>query len=210
MNKLFAFAVSCLMLASCAQSTEVATPSGNLEDIMTEKVIMSRRSIRQYQDVAISRDTLEQILKSGINAPSGRNMQAYEVRVIDSPALIDSITAAVLADNPQMGDRPGFKNIFVNAPCVLFIACDSNYDLSQVDCGLFAQNIMLSACAKGIGSCCLGAPVRMMKDSPSAKPYLDRLGFSAGYEFLLCVALGYPAEAPDAKPRKSDMIKFVE
>ncbi len=177
---------------------------------MTEQVIMSRRSIRQYQDVAISRDTLDQILKSGINAPSGRNMQAYEVRVVDSPALIDSITAAVLADNPQLGGRPGFKNIFVNAPCVLFIACDRNYDLSQVDCGLLSQNIMLSAWAKGIGSCCLGAPVRWMKDSPSAKPYLDRLGFSAGYEFLLCIALGYPAESPDAKPRKSDMIQYID
>lgn len=210
MNKLLAFLSACFMLASCTPSAEVSTPSVNLEDVMTEQVIMSRRSIRQYQDVAISRDTLDQILKSGINAPSGRNMQAYEVRVVDSPALIDSITAAVLADNPQLGGRPGFKNIFVNAPCVLFIACDRNYDLSQVDCGLLSQNIMLSAWAKGIGSCCLGAPVRWMKDSPSAKPYLDRLGFSAGYEFLLCIALGYPAESPDAKPRKSDMIQYID
>lgn len=210
MRLFLTIAVACLMMTSCSQSTEVTTSSQASADEAATQVMMSRRSIRQYQDLAINRDTLNEILRCGINAPSGRNMQAYEVRVVDSSALIDSITVAVLADNPQLGGRPGFKNIFVNAPCVLFIACDRNYDLSQVDCGLFAQNIMLSACAKGLGSCCLGAPVRWMKDSPSAKPYLERLGFSAGYDFLLCIALGYPAEAPDARPRKDDMIRFVD
>ena len=43
-----------------------------------------------------------------------------------------------------------------------------------------------------------------------AKPYLDRLGFSEGYELIYCIAFGYPDETPDAKPRKKEKVKFVE
>lgn len=39
---------------------------------------------------------------------------------------------------------------------------------------------------------------------------IDRLGFSEGYSLLYCIALGYPDEAPAAKPRKEDKIRYVE
>lgn len=205
---LAAFALSVLMLSSCAQQSEQASPAKSTEEVAKE-LIMSRRSIRNYKDSAISREVLDEILTCGVNAPNAMNRQMYEIRVL-SPALIDSISSAVVSDNPKFAERPGFKNIFVNAPCVICVAYDSSSSMSQIDCGLLGENIMLAAWAKGIGSCCLGSSPRMINDSPSAKPYLEKLGFSEGYEFIYCIALGYPNETPDAKPRKMDMIKFVE
>lgn len=199
-----------LTLTACNQTkTSEDTCCTNSSDPVTD-VIMSRRSIRVYKDSVISRDTLNEILKCGINAPNGRNLQSYEIRVIDSPTLINDMTEAVVKDNPQLAEREGFKNIFVDAPCVLCIAYDKSYDMAQVDCGLLGENIILSAWSKGIGSCCLGSSARWIKDSPSAKPYLDKLAFSDGYELLYCIALGYPDEAPDAKPRTEDKIRFIE
>ena len=55
-----------------------------------------------------------------------------------------------------------------------------------------------------------GSAVHRFLDSPSAKPYLDRMAFSEGYKLLYCIALGYPDETPDAKPRREDMIRFME
>ena len=205
---LAAFALSVLMLSGCAQQSEQASPAKSTEEVAKE-LIMSRRSIRNYKDSAISREVLDEILTCGVNAPNAMNRQMYEIRVL-SPALIDSLSSAVIKDNPKMAERPGFKNIFVNAPCVICVAYDSSSSMSQIDCGLLGENIMLAAWAKGIGSCCLGSSPRMINDSPSAKPYLEKLGFSEGYEFIYCIALGYPNETPDAKPRKMDMIKFVE
>ena len=205
---LAAFALSVLMLSGCAQQTEPSSPAKSTEEVAKE-LIMSRRSIRNYKDSAISREVLDEILTCGVNAPNAMNRQMYEIRVL-SPALIDSLSSAVIKDNPKMAERPGFKNIFVNAPCVICVAYDSSSSMSQIDCGLLGENIMLAAWAKGIGSCCLGSTPRMINDSPSAKPYLEKLGFSEGYEFIYCIALGYPNETPDAKPRKMDMIKFVE
>ena len=208
MKTLLTFALATLMFASCNQPKEQDAETESSNDAVTE-LMMSRRSIRKYKDSLINKETLDEILKCGVNAPNGKNLQAYEIRVL-SPALIDSIKSAVVKDNPQIGEREGFKNIFVDAPCVLSIAYDTTYDMSQVDCGLLGENIILSAWSKGIGSCCLGSSARWIKDSPSAKPYLDKIGFSEGYELLYCIALGYPDETPEAKPRTMDKIKYME
>ena len=199
-----------LMLTACNDNKMQQTGTDiDSAKVMTE-LMMSRRSIRAYKDSVISRETLNDILKCGINAPNGKNLQSYEIRVIDSPALIDSMTQAVVKDKPEIAQREGFKNIFVNAPCVVCIAYDTQYDMAQIDCGLLGENIILAAWAKGIGSCCLGSSARWLLDSPSAKPYLDRLAFSKGYQLLCCIALGYPDETPEAQPRRDDMIRFVE
>lgn len=214
MRKILLGMAAALLMAACsenkpqqeAQETCAAADTASVAN----SLMMSRRSIRAYKDTPIAQETLDEILQCGINAPNGQNLQSYEIRVIDSPALIDSITIAVVKDNPKIAERDGFKNIFVNAPCVVCIANDTGYDMSQIDCGLLGENIILAAWAKGIGSCCLGSSARWILDSPSAKPYLDRMAFKEGYRLLYCIALGYPDETPDAKPRRTDMIRYME
>lgn len=210
MKKLLLGIAAALSMTACNENKQQQQTADIDTASVVNDLMMSRRSIRAYKDSVISRETLNEILKYGINAPNGQNLQSYEIRVIDSPALIDSITQAVVKDNPKIAERDGFKNIFVNAPCVVCIACDTQYDMAQIDCGLLGENIILAAWAKGIGSCCLGSSARWILDSPSAKPYLDRMDFSKGYKLLYCIALGYPAEAPKAKPRRDDMIKFMD
>ena len=72
------------------------------------------------------------------------------------------------------------------------------------------ENMILSAWSMGIGSVCLGSPVRFMNTVPGAKEYLKKLGFSEGYELLYCIAFGYPDEAPAAKPRDTSKVKFID
>ncbi len=40
--------------------------------------------------------------------------------------------------------------------------------------------------------------------------YLKKLEFSEGYEILYAIALGYPDETPDAKPRDWSKVKFLD
>lgn len=209
MKKLFIAAFAALTMMSCGSQDKQMEPVVDKQTTMDE-VIMSRRSIRKWQDKAVSRDTLDIILKHGINAPNGKGIQAYEVRVIDKPELLKEMSDAVVKDMPEVGQREGFENIFVNAPCVVFIASYNDYDLSQVDCGLLGENIILSAWSMGIGSCCLGSSARMLKTSESAAPYLEKLDFPEGYNLLYCIALGYPDETPDAKPRNEQKVRYIE
>lgn len=197
------------LMTACANSTVQSSETSNDADAI-ERVIMARRSIRQYTNQTISRDTLQQILLCGINAPNGQNKQAYELRVVDNPQLLQEISDAVATDT-EVRMRRGASTIFAGAPCVIFIARDTTYDISAIDCGLLGENIILKAWSMGIGSCCMAGPTRMMMQSKACQPYMKRLGFSTDYELLYCIVLGYAAESPDAKPRKYDeKIRFIE
>ena len=174
------------------------------------ETIMTRRSVRKYQPQAVNRDTMQIIVECGINAPNAINRQAWEIRVVDNPEVIKKLTELYVKDNPKEAENPNFINMFRNAPTVAFIANDTTFAYSPVDCGLMAENMILSAWSMGIGSCCLGGPARFMKSNPEANKYLQEMGFSENYDLLLCIGFGYPAETPKAKLRDAAKVKFMD
>ena len=168
--------------------------------------MMSRRSIRNYRQQAVPREVLNRIMECGINAPNGQNKQSWEVRIVENPELQAQIKAAMAATGNERA-----AGCFYNAPVWVFIAQDSAFPFSAYDCGLMAENMMLAANALGVGSVCLGSPVRFILDSPQKDAVLEMLGFSEGYELCLCISMGYPeGEKPEAKPRDMSKVKYVE
>ena len=196
-------AAVCILMASACNRTKNETAMNN--EVIEN--IMSRRSIRAYKDTPVGRDTLMKIMECAVNAPNGQNKQSWEVRIVDNPELLDQMTEGMGQAHPDMAFA---KECFRGAPVMVFIARDNSYDFSAYDCGLMAQNLMLSAWSLGVGSVCLGSPVRFLTDNEICKPLVEGLGFSEGYEFCLCVGLGYALESPQAKPRDMDKVKFVE
>lgn len=194
----------CLTLAAaCAQQQNNArTEEGNA----VIENIMSRRSIRAYKPCTVARDTMQTILECGINAPSGMNRQSWEVRVVDNPETMAEIVQLMAAGNPDV-DPGAIKGCFRGAPVMVFIANDPAYDFSVIDSGLLSENIMLSGWSLGVGSVCLGSPVRFLRNAPEA---LAKLGFSEGYTPVICIGMGYPAESPEAKPRDFGKVRFVD
>lgn len=202
-----------LCLSSCGGQTQQAQPAAANEADSTNQVIetiMARRSVRKYLPQPVNRDTMQVILDCGINAPNGQNKQSWAIRVVDNPEFINGLTEVYKKANPKAVEDPDFRNMFRNAPTVVFIANDTAYDFSQVDCGLLGENMILSAWSMGIGSCCLGGPIRFMKTDPGAAEYLKRLNIPEGYDLLYCIAFGYPDESPAAKPRDASKVMFVE
>ncbi len=202
-----------LCLSSCGGQTQQAQPAAANEADSTNQVIetiMARRSVRKYLPQPVNRDTMQVILDCGINAPNGQNKQSWAIRVVDNPEFINGLTEVYKKANPKAAEDPNFRNMFRNAPTVVFIANDTAYDFSQVDCGLLGENMILSAWSMGIGSCCLGGPIRFMKTDPGVAEYLKRLNIPEGYDLLYCIAFGYPDESPAAKPRDASKVMFVE
>lgn len=168
--------------------------------------IMSRRTIRKFKGEAVAPDTMQTILECGINAPNGMNRQSWEVRVIDNPAVMEKFIGHIVNANPQ-ASAESVKGSFRGAPTLVAIAHDPSYDLSVIDCGLLSENMILSAWSMGIGSVCLGISTRFLKNSPEA---IQMLGFSEGFNPILCIGFGYPDEAPQARPRDPEKVKFIE
>lgn len=194
-----------LCLAGVISCKQAPVETCDKADAVIEN-IMARRSIRKYKEGPVARETMQTILECGINAPSGQNRQSWEVRVVDNPETMNEIISLMAAGNPA-ADPGMIKGCFRGCPTMIFIANDPSYDFSVIDCGLLSQNIMLSGHALGVGSVCLGSPVRFLRNAPEA---IAKLGFSEGYTPVISIGMGYPDEAPEAKPRDFGKVKFVD
>ena len=186
------------------------TPQNN-EPMNNEVInaIMARRSIRQYHATPVARDTMMQIMTCGINAANGQNKQSWEVRIVDNPTSMQQIKDMMVKGNPSL-QLEMVSSCMRNAPVMTFIARDLGYDFSAYDCGLLAGNMMIAAQSLGVGSICLGSPVRFINDAENSAEILALLGFSEGYELCLCVGFGYANETPSAKPRDINKVKYLE
>lgn len=171
--------------------------------------IMQRRSIRKYLDKQVEHEKLETIARCGVNAPNGMNQQPWAVRIVESKAWIDGITAEFVKKNKDMVAKDAnFKNMFRNAPNVIVIATPVGKGL--IDAGLMGENMILAAKSLGLGTCCLGGPVQFVKNDPAAAKYLEQLDIPAGYEIAYMIAVGYPDEQPAAKARDMDKVKYIK
>ena len=172
--------------------------------------IMARRSIRKYLDKPVEHEKLEVIVKCGINAPSGVNRQPWIVRVVEDQKLIADVTEVFKQENPEQVARDkDFKNMFRNAPNLICVCTPANGG-GELDAGLLGENMMLAAQSMGLGTCCLGGPVRFLLSNEKCKFFLDRLDIPADYKLNYILAIGYPDEQPDAKPRDALKVKYIK
>lgn len=171
--------------------------------------IMERRSIRKYLDKPVEHEKLEIVVRCGINAPSGMNRQPWIVRVVENQQLINDVTEVYKKENAEQVKRdPTFKNMFRNAPNLICVCTPKNG--GDLDAGLLGENMMLAAQSLGLGTCCLGGPVRFLNSNPNAKFFLDKLDIPEGYQLNYILAIGYPDESPAAKPRDASKVKYVK
>jgi nitroreductase len=210
---IIALMILALTATSCNPTTSKITQTTQNDTNPVIETIMSRRSIRAYKDQAVPREILQQIAECGINAPNGMNAQQWEVRIVDNAEWIASATKSYVESvkgtpSEKMVSGEGFKNMFRNAPAVIFIAHKPGR-CTQVDCGLMAGNMVLAAKSLGLGTCCMMGPLGFFS-TPEGKEFLSSMNLSEGYELLLSVGVGYPDEEPAAKPRNKEVIKFVE
>ena len=172
--------------------------------------MMARRSIRKYQDKSVEHEKLEIIVKCGINAPSGMNRQPWIVRVVEDQKLIADVTEVFKQENSEQVARDkDFKNMFRNAPNLICVCTPANGG-GELDAGLLGENMMLAAQSMGLGTCCLGGPVRFLLSNEKCKFFLDRLDIPADYKLNYILAIGYPDEQPVAKPRDASKVKYIK
>ena len=155
--------------------------------------IFSRRSIRKYLAKPVEHEKLEVVVRAGINAPSGMNAQPWIVRVVEDQKLIADVNKVC-------------RGLY-NAPNLICVCTPTNG--GELDAGLLGENMMLAAQAIGLGTCCLGGPVRWLNSNADGKFFLDRLDIPEGYKLNYIIAIGYPDEQPDAKPRDASKVKFL-
>lgn len=139
------------------------------------EILKKRRSIREYSDKAIAKETLEKIVDAARFSPTARNAQPWEFVIITEKATLKKI--ADLAENGRF---------LAQATAGIAVFCaDGKYYLED---GCAATcNILLAATALGIGSCWVAG---------DKKPYCNEVAklfnVPSSYKLVSLVALGYP------------------
>lgn len=156
----------------------------------TLTAIWERRSIRKFQNQPIEPEKLERVLEAARLAPSARNAQNWKFVVVQDEAL-----------RMQLAEATKYKFI-AEAPVIIAgVSLDPERVMScgvpayAVDLAIAMTNITLAAQALGLGTCWIGG-----FEQQKAR---EVLGIPERYKVVELMPLGYPAEAPPARPRKS-------
>jgi nitroreductase len=174
-----------------------------IENIMD--IIKKRKSVRAYKEQSLPEDTIYAILEAARYAPSARNLQQLEYKVITNKGLIkklsDGIAAIIRQDNLSFPPRPGFParaNFFYNAPLLIMITGPKENQWIDSDAALAAQNIMLYATSIGLGTCFIGMARFIERD----KVLLQELHIPKDRKIAAAVICGYADEKPAEKEKK--------
>lgn len=157
-----------------------------MEDFL--ELVRKRRTIRQFRPEEIPADILLELADLGRLAPSAANLQPLEFIIVRDPEVRKQVFtwlrwAAYInpAGNPRPGQEP-------TAYIVILVNTGIRQKGYEYDVGAAAENIILGALTRGIGSCWL-----ISVDRDRLKNILE---IPDDYKIDSVIALGYPAESP--------------
>ena len=179
----------------------------------TVTAIHTRRSIREYEERAVERGIIADILFDAAQAPTTPVSGPFLFHVIEGAARIADLGARAKqyarehrpdAVGYAWTERPDFK-VFLDAPVVIVISGHAGNSQSVQDCNRAGQNLMLSAHARGLGSCWVGSPMLWLR-RPETR---NELGIAAAFEPFAAFTLGYAAAVPPSRSRERPEIVWA-
>ena len=161
--------------------------------------LLTRRSVRKYSDRPVEDEKLDKVLTAGLYAPTGMNNQLPVLVAVRDKATRDKLSRMNAAVMGTSGDP------FYGAPCVIVVLSDPERMTWVEDGSLVLGNLMNAAHSLGLGSCWIHRAKECF-DTPVGKELLRAWGVPENYRGVGNCILGYAAEEPEAKPRKSGRI----
>ena len=180
----------------------------------TVVAIRTRRSIRSYQERAVDRSLIEEVIRDAAQAPVTPLSEPQVFTVVEGAQYIaacgDRAGEYARRNRPDgtgydWVDRPGFS-VFHGAPAVIVISAPAANSQSFGDCVRSGQNLLLSAHARGLGACWVGAPMLWLQEAGTKA----EIGIPAEHHPYAAFAVGHPGEVPPARPSDLPRITWSE
>lgn len=136
--------MACLALAApCVGFVANAKAEGANDNVFN--VIRQRHSVRAYSEEPVSDETVTEILRYAMMAPSAMNEQPWDFVVIRDRAVLDRVV--------QINKYASFV---AKAPLAILLCLNEQKEkikgIGIIDMGLCAENLMLAATGMGIGT----------------------------------------------------------
>ena len=178
--------------------------------------INGRMSVREYTEEPVNDAVLRELIEAAIEAPSAINQQPWAFIVVKDRECLTRISdrakthllkaslAAPAHPFREMLNDPKF-DIFYHAPVLIAIAASEPTDWAVEDCSLAAENLMLAAYAKGLGTCWIGFAQNWLATAEGKA----ELGVPATFSPIAPIIVGHPRRQPAAVPRKAPDIRWI-
>ena len=158
------------------------------------EAISLRRSVRAYRSDDVPDEFIARIIDAARHAPSAGNIQPWEFIVIRKPEIKSRLAEAAL-----------YQNFIEEAPVVIVVCADqirSSRGYGSRGASLYCiqdtaaaiENLLLAACALGLGTCWVGA---FNEDKVKSV-----LRIPEGVRPVAIIPVGYPAEKPQKRYRR--------
>lgn len=152
--------------------------------------MLSRKSIRKYTEQEVSNETVEELLRAAMQAPSAGNEQPWEFIVLRDKEIMKKIT-----------EFHPYSKMLLNTRVAIVVCGDVNKEVFKnlwvQDCSAASENILLAAEERGLGAVWLG--VYPMEERVEELKQLLNLPESV-YP-LSIIPVGYPDEQREVTSR---------
>ncbi len=162
-----------------------------------EEVLYNRQSIRKYSQQPVEQDKLDRIIDAAIAAPTAANKQPWLLCIIKKPR---KQLKGILKQKWAL-DAPIVVVVFGNKEMAWERSWDS-LSFHMVDATIVMDHLILAATNEGLGTCWIAA------NDPAA--IRKACEVEPNFEFLALTPIGYPAEKPSKKGRKSKEVLIKE
>jgi nitroreductase len=151
-------------------------------------VILQRRSIRRFEPDPIPEETVRELLRAAMSAPSAGDERPWQFVVLDDRGILDRIPTV----------HP-YAEAVRRAPLAILVCGDLSRERHEgfwvQDCAAATENLLLAVTAKGLGAVWLGVHPRPDR----VTGFRRLLGIPENVVPFALVPLGRPAER---KPRE--------
>lgn len=161
-------------------------------------VIENRRSIRKFTNEEVSDEILLDVIKQATLAPSGHNRQPWQFQIIKGDTK--NKIADMLID--KMKEVPGNTSVHTanvmkeaNALIAVYLSEDSSYDnvIDVLSIGGAIENMLLTITDYNLGAVWIANTLHIGEEMKE---------IVGNRNMISCVAVGYKAQEPHARPRK--------
>lgn len=179
------------------------------------EAIYTRRTVRDYKSQKIEKNMIQTLLDAAVQAPTAMHEEPWSFVVIQDQTLLNQLSEsakAVLYNEArsypkqmkgliELVENPEF-HLFYNANTLIVIYSKFPGPYVEADCWLAAENLMLTACAQGLGTCVVALAITAL-NSPEWK---SKLHVSTDMTAVAPIILGVPASETPTVPRKEPEI----
>ena len=163
------------------------------------ELILSRQSVRSYDDREVENWKIDALIEAVRNAPSASNSQPWKLIIVDDPETKNKVARSTYSR------LVSFNSFAIQAPVIAALTIEKtgivnqigaklkDREFSLIDIGIAASHFCLQAAELGLGTCMLG-----WFDEDAIKAQLN---IPAKTRIGLVITLGYGNDDKRAKIR---------